>query len=38
MIIRFEFTNGETRLFDIKPYLDTDIFKELENKASMTDS
>lgn len=28
-----EFTNGEIRLFDMKPYLNTGIFKELQNKA-----
>ncbi len=26
-----EFTNGETRVFDMKPYLNTGIFKELKD-------
>jgi len=28
-----EFTNGERREFDVTPYLDKGIFKELENDA-----
>lgn len=27
------FTNGEVRLFDVKPYLDKGIFQELRNKT-----
>ena len=27
------FTNGEVRTFDVKPYLDTGIFRELWNKS-----
>lgn len=27
------FANGEVRLFDVKPYLDRGIFKELRDKA-----
>jgi hypothetical protein len=27
------FTNGETRKFDVKPYLDKGIFRELQNKG-----
>lgn len=28
-----EFTNGETRVFDMKPYLDTGIFRELKDMS-----
>lgn len=27
------FTNGEIKVFDMKPYLDVGIFKELKNKS-----
>jgi len=28
-----EFENGETKVFDMKPYLETGIFKELKDEA-----
>ena len=31
--LTLKFTNGETRIFDVKPYLDKGIFKELRDKA-----
>ena len=31
-ILELTFENKETRLFDVKPYLDTGIFKKLKNK------
>ena len=30
-MLRLFFTNGETRYFDVKPYLDKGIFRELQN-------
>ncbi|MDR1896574.1 MAG: DUF2442 domain-containing protein [Prevotellaceae bacterium] len=32
-ILRLYFTNGEVRLFDMKPYLNLGIFKELTDEA-----
>ena len=29
--LRITFTNGEVRIFDVKPYLETGIFRELKN-------
>ena len=29
-----EFTNGETRLFDLTPYLDKGVFRALEDEAT----
>ena len=31
--LRVKFKNGETRLFDMKPYLDKGVFKELKDEA-----
>lgn len=32
--ITLKFTNGEVRVFDVKPYLDKGIFQELRNLAA----
>ena len=31
--ITLKFTNGEVRIFDVKPYLDKGIFRELKDKS-----
>jgi hypothetical protein len=30
-MLRLSFSNGETRLFDVAPYLDSEIFRPLKN-------
>ena len=32
-LLRLKFRNGEEKLFDMKPYLETGIFKELKDEA-----
>lgn len=32
-VLRLVFTNGEVRLFDVKPYLDRGIFRELQESS-----
>jgi hypothetical protein len=33
-LLRLTFSNGETRIFDVKPYLDKGIFKELREPST----
>jgi hypothetical protein len=32
-LLRLKFKNGEEKVFDMKPYLDTGIFKELKDES-----
>lgn len=32
-LLRLTFKNGEERIFDMKPYLETEIFKSLKNET-----
>ena len=32
-LLRLKFKNGEEKIFDMKPYLDTGIFKELKDET-----
>ena len=32
-LLYLEFQNGEQKLFDMKPYIDVGVFKELQNKV-----